>query len=96
MRPTIRAALLIAALLALGAASPAGAGAAAPAWALQMTAQPSNFAPGGTPEYVLLATNVGGEATSGTTTLEVTLPKAWEIASASGRIIDSGATVVPS
>jgi hypothetical protein len=73
------AALALAALLALAGAAPASAAAPAPVWMLSMSTQPSNFAPGGTPEYVLLATNIGAAPTSGTSTLEVTLPKAWNI-----------------
>jgi len=82
--------LLIAALLALGALAPAGASAAKAAWALQVTAQPSNFAPGQVSEYALLATNVGAAPSSGTTTIEVTLPKAWKIVSSFAQIKDSG------
>ncbi|HXS34425.1 MAG TPA: hypothetical protein VN758_11705, partial [Solirubrobacterales bacterium] len=53
---------------------------AAPAWKLSVTALPSVFAPGsvgnllGGPEYLILATNVGGKATSTPTTLIDTLP----------------------
>jgi hypothetical protein len=87
MRRTYTA-LLIAGLLALGAAAPSAADAAKPAWVLSMSAQPSNFAPGQRSEYVLLATNVGAAPTSGTATLEVTLPKAWDIVSSGAQIKD--------
>ncbi|HEX4464599.1 MAG TPA: hypothetical protein VH042_08180 [Solirubrobacterales bacterium] len=84
------------ALVALGALAPAAASAdAAPAWALSMTAQPTNFAPGTTPEYVLIATNVGAKATSGTSKLEVELPKAWKIANYGAEVKQPGATTKP-
>jgi len=96
MRRTARTTtLLLAALLALGALAPAGASAAKAAWALQVTTQPSNFTPGRASEYVLLATNVGAAPTTGTSTLEVTLPKAWKIVSSFAQIKDSGATGTP-
>jgi hypothetical protein len=66
------AALALAAALALpagAAAAPAGA-----AWKLTMTPMPANFAPGADTEYLLVATNVGGEATAGPVTLEADLP----------------------
>ena len=54
---------------------PAAASAApAPAWTLTMTPIPANFAPGGTGEYVAVATNVGAAPTSGTAIFEATLP----------------------
>ena len=90
MRRTTCTTLLIVGLLVLGALAPAGASAAKSAWALQVTTQPSDFAPGQVSEYVLLATNVGAAPTSGTTTLEVALPKAWKIVSSFAQIKDSG------
>jgi hypothetical protein len=59
--------LLLAALcLALAALVPANAAASpAPAWTLTATSEPANFAPGGDGEYVVVATNVGAEKTSG-------------------------------
>jgi hypothetical protein len=71
---------LAALVLQLGAASPAGAAEAKPAWLLSDTALPSNFAPGsvGTvlkgPEYLLVATNVGAAPSAGATTITATLP----------------------
>ena len=48
-----------------------------PAWAITLTPMPSNFAPGTvrTPQYLILATNVGAKDTDGTTTVvKATLP----------------------
>jgi hypothetical protein len=57
---------------------PAAAQAApAPAWAITLTPMPSNFAPGAvrTPQYLIIATNIGGADTDGTTTVvKATLP----------------------
>lgn len=76
-RITLSLLCLLAALLpateALGAE-------AKPAWLLSATALPTNFAPGsegtefGGPTYLLVATNVGGAPTTGTTTITDTLP----------------------
>jgi hypothetical protein len=63
--------LLAFAVLAL----PAGAEAAtAPAWSLSVSPMPANFLPGGEGEIFVLAPNVGGAHTTGTTTIEVDLP----------------------
>jgi hypothetical protein len=68
---TLAAALcLCAALLPAAAASAAPA----PAWNLTLTPVPANFAPGAKVEYLLLATNVGSEPTSGETTVKVDAP----------------------
>jgi uncharacterized repeat protein (TIGR01451 family) len=65
------------ALLALGAllvpASQASA-AAAPAWRFDITSAPTNFEPGSSSEYSLLATNVGTAPTKGPITITDTLP----------------------
>jgi hypothetical protein len=84
-RAVLSAAAILAALSVLG---PPSAGAATPGWMLSMSAQPSNFAPGKTSEYVVQATNVGAKATSGTSSLEVTLPKAWKIVAYGAEIKD--------
>jgi hypothetical protein len=69
-------ALLTPASTALGAPEPE----AKPAWLLNATALPTNFPPGGKgnfaagPAYLLLATNIGAEATSGPVTVTDTLP----------------------
>lgn len=71
--------MLVAALLCSAAALlPAAAQAApGPAWSLSLTPMPSNFEPGfePEPEYLLLATNVGADYTSGTSEIEATLPE---------------------
>ena len=72
---------LAAALLAPGAqADPA------PAWALRLTPMPSNFAPGGTVEFLVASTNIGGAATSGPVELRLTLPSELTATAAEGRI----------
>jgi hypothetical protein len=86
----MRATKTATALLCLGAmlafASSASADAeppegAKPAWNLNLTSQATNFAPGleGSitygPEYLFVATNVGGAPTEGTVTVTVTLPE---------------------
>jgi len=68
---------LAAICLALAMLWPAGASAAgAPAWSLTITPLPSNFVPGANPkpQYLVLATNVGGAPTVGTSTVKLTLP----------------------
>jgi hypothetical protein len=69
---------IAAACCAAAALMPTAAAAApAPAWAITLTPMPSNFAAGAvrTPRYLILATNVGGADTDGTTTVvKVTLP----------------------
>ena len=55
--------------------SRAGAAAPAPAWSLSVVPFPANFNPGEKGEYVAIATNVGGAATSASpAAIEVTLP----------------------
>ena len=69
---------LTVAMLCLGAAAilPATAAAAAPGWTLALTPLPANLAPGGTGEYMVMATNVGGAVTTGAeTTLSLVLPE---------------------
>ena len=80
---------------ALGVLGPASASAAAPAWTLTMTPEPANFAPGATPEYVIVATNVGAAPASGQSVLKVTLPKAWEIVSYGAVNSDPGPAADP-
>ncbi len=58
---------------------PGGASAAAPAWDLTVTSQPTNFVSGspseaGLPAYEIVATNVGGAATSGPFSITDNLP----------------------
>lgn len=71
------------AALALGAlllpATAANAAQGAPAWRLQITATPTNLAPGSTgsafgPVYTLVATNIGGADAAGPATLSATFP----------------------
>ena len=74
-----QAALILSALcLALAALLPTTAAAApAPAWGLTVTPMPANFSPSSAhqPEYMVIATNLGGAPTkSETTTIEATLP----------------------
>jgi hypothetical protein len=63
------------------AASSAGAAAPTPAWKLSLSSVPTNFDPGftpdpnlGTPQYLIVAANVGGASTSGQITITDTLP----------------------
>jgi hypothetical protein len=71
---------LVALCCAAAAFLPAGASAAPnpqPAWDISLTPMPSNFAPGTvrTPQYLILATNVGAADTSGSAILvKATLP----------------------
>jgi hypothetical protein len=72
--------LLVTALCALGSLSGTAVAASAPAWKLSLIPLPTNFAPGaetdvnGIPEYVLVASNVGGKATQGTISATIALP----------------------
>jgi hypothetical protein len=52
---------------------------------------PANFAPGASPRYFLVATNVGAKATAATTILEVALPEALEPSGAAGSNSTPGA-----
>src|SRR3954453_12102811 len=72
-----RSLLLVPLLALLALAAPPGAGAAAPqpAWSLRAMPQPADFAPGATPIYLLIATNVGGAPTTGPLVLSATLPE---------------------
>ena len=87
-------ALIAAALCATAALLPATAQAApAPAWALSITPMPSNFAPAADPEpeYLLVATNVGGAPTTATSVLlKATLPKGLVPTTVSARSNQSG------
>ena len=74
--------LILAALcLALAGLLPATASAAPePAWTLAATAEPANFAPGAGGEYVVVATNVGAKATSGSESeLQITIPAGLKV-----------------
>jgi hypothetical protein len=95
MRRRVIVLFAAAACLAIGTLSPVNAGAAAPAWTLTMTPEPANFAPGATPEYVIVATNVGAAATSGQSELKVTLPKAWTIVAYGAVNSDPGPAIDP-
>src|ERR1700730_9863946 len=66
---------VLVALLA-GATSALAAGSGPPRWMISSVSGPTNFAPGSSGDhYVITATNVGGEATSGTVEIDDTLPK---------------------
>ncbi len=96
IRRTCLALPVAVALLTLAALLPASASAAQkPAWMLSMSAQPTNFAPGATPEYVLLATNIGAKATTGTSKLEITLPESWKIVDSGAEVKDPEAPTAP-
>jgi hypothetical protein len=91
-----RIAVPIVLALALAAFAPAGASAAAaPAWQLTVTPMPANFTPGGEGEYLLLATNVGAEATSGEITLKTALPAPLEFLSARASTSETPGTEAP-
>jgi hypothetical protein len=84
---TRRATALAATTLALLATVLSGtslAASKAPAWRLTATPAPTNFAPGGTSQYFVIATNVGGSATSGAATIEATLPADFTPVAANG------------
>lgn len=96
-RPTLLVmgflAALAGALLFCGSAS-----AAAPAWSLQITPMPSNFKAGADPqpEYLLLATNVGGKKANGEPILlQATLPKGLKPTKAAWRVSLGGGKEEP-
>jgi hypothetical protein len=72
---TMRRALSIG-TLALAVVVPTAKAASAPAWYVSITPLPSNFAPAASPQpqYLVSATNVGGEATVGTVVVKALLP----------------------
>jgi hypothetical protein len=70
----ILASSLIAGLACLAALAPAAQAAPAPAWALQLNRLPANFTPGVEAQFFAVAANVGAAPTTGTSSLEVTLP----------------------
>jgi hypothetical protein len=72
-----RSLLLVPVLVLLGLAAPHGTRAATPhpAWSLRAAALPANFAPGATPIFLIIATNVGGAPTTGPVVLSATLPE---------------------
>jgi hypothetical protein len=61
------------------ASLPSQALGASPGWSMTLTPMPANFTPGRGGEYLAVATNVGGAATSGEITLEMTVPEGLEI-----------------
>jgi hypothetical protein len=61
-------ALVVAISPAVSAASPQ------PAWMISLTSAPAQLAPGGAGKLLAKATNVGGEATAGSSALSITLP----------------------
>jgi hypothetical protein len=82
----------IVAITALGSV-PASAATPAPAWQLSVSSQPTNFAPGasagaGAAQYLLVATNVGGAATSGPIVLSDAVPAGLTPVSAGGSDLD--------
>ena len=75
MKPhRILASCLIAGLACMAALAPAAQAAPAPAWALQLNRLPANFTPGVEAQFFAVATNVGAAPTTGTSSLEVSLP----------------------
>jgi len=95
-RSSIAFALLVCALALAPSSAPAEAP-EAPAWRLTMTAMPSNFAPGATTEYFLVATNVGAKATAATppAILKATLPAGLKPLSATAKSYDPEAGSPP-
>jgi hypothetical protein len=89
--------LILAALcLALAGLLPGAASAApAPAWTLAATAEPANFAPGAGGEYVVVATNVGAQATTGKSEVQITIPAGLEVIGAEARNRDPSAAKEP-
>jgi hypothetical protein len=91
--------LILAALfcLALAGLLPAAASAAPEAaWTLAATAEPANFAPGAGGEYVVVATNVGAKATSGSESeLQITIPAGLKVIGAEARNRDPAAATQP-
>jgi hypothetical protein len=85
-------ALVALALLALAPQSAAAAG--QPAWAIELHPQPTNFAPGRSPQYALLATNVGAKSTEGLVTVEINLPKPWVIEPGSRATVEGEGVVL--
>jgi hypothetical protein len=81
--------------LAVAALLPTVALAAKPGWSLTVTPMPANFAPGKSGEYLVVATNVGGEVTTGETTLEMSVPEGLEIKKVEAVNIDPASTKGP-
>lgn len=74
--------------VALGAV-PASAATPAPAWQLGVSSLPTHFAPGATnARYFLVATNLGGAAATGPTTISNVVPTGLTPVSASGGDLD--------
>jgi hypothetical protein len=99
MRKVKTIATVLAALAAwLLPATVAQAAPPAPAWALKLTAVPTNLIPGTTgktnqaPVYLLNATNVGAAPTSGTITYSITLPAGLTPKAAGGANSDTRAS----
>ena len=94
-----RVAVLIGTMALLCAAAlPATAPAAAaktPAWWLSVNPMPANFNPSEVSEYLIVATNVGAAATSGTSTIEADLPAGLKPLKAVGITSDTHAAAPP-
>jgi hypothetical protein len=76
-------------LLGAAALAPAVASAATPGWHLGINPLPANFAPGQESEYAVIATNVGGGATTGgEIEVKTTVPTTWEISSFNSHATD--------
>jgi hypothetical protein len=92
-----RATLLLALLSALALLGPAVSSAApeAPAWGITITPMPTNFAPGATTEYLLVATNLGAKPTSGQVTLKASLPGGLKPLSAEAKNSDPSSAAPP-
>jgi len=98
MKRRHKATLILATLCcSLAAVLPASASAAAePAWSLSVTPFPANFAPGATPEYFVVATNVGGAETTSTPSLiEATLPAGLKPIKVRGKNSNKSALLPP-
>lgn len=87
-----RASFIGLALLVVVALVPPSAQAAAPAWKLSVFSLPTNFAPGEEGRYLLIATNVGSESTSGPITVKDTLDPALAQQSIAERSTDPHTT----
>ncbi len=74
MKPARALALLLPGLIAIAATAPSAAASATPAWSVSIGAVPANLAPGVGGRVLVKATNIGGAATEGTSTIELTLP----------------------
>jgi hypothetical protein len=86
----------ILALAVLGAVGSTSADAApSAAWKLTVNPSPTNFAPGSSPRYLVVATNVGAAPTSGPVSVKTTLPEELTALSVEGTSGDPSASVDP-